>query len=50
MTNKIQTKLYLDEELRNRLIEQAKAEKRSINNMIEVMIEKYLSDIQKQEK
>ncbi len=50
MTNKIQTKLYLDEELRNRLIEQAKSEKRSINNMIEVMIEKYLSDIQKQEK
>lgn len=49
MTNKIQTKLYLDEELRNRLIEQAKSEKRSINNMIEVMIEKYLSDCQKQE-
>ncbi len=50
MTNKIQTKLYLDEELRNRLIEQAKSEKRSINNMIEVMIEKYLTDCQKQEK
>ena len=50
MTNKIQTKLYLDEELRNRLIEQAKSEKRSINNMIEVMIEKYLANCQKQEK
>lgn len=50
MTNKIQTKLYLEEELRNRLVEQAKAEKRSINNMIEVMIEKYLDDCKKQGK
>lgn len=47
MTNKIQTKLYLEEELRNRLIEQAKIEKRSINNMIEVMIEKYLEEKKK---
>ncbi len=47
MTNKIQTKLYLEEELRNKLIEQAKEEKRSINNMIEVMIEKYLKEVNK---
>lgn len=50
MTNKIQTKLYLDEDLRNKLIDRAKAEKRSINNMIEVMIEKYLDDCEKKDK
>ena len=50
MTNKIQTKLYLDDDLRNKLIDRAKAEKRSINNMIEVMIEKYLADCEKKDK
>lgn len=41
---KVQTKLYLEEKQREELIKKAKEEKRSINNMIEVMIEYYLKE------
>ncbi len=44
MTEKEQVKLRLDTDLRNKLKEQADKEKRSVNNMIEVMIEEYLKN------
>ena len=44
MTEKIQTKLYLEEELKERLKAQAVKERRSVNNLLECIIIKYLDE------
>lgn len=44
MTYKVQIGLRVSEETRNKLIEQAEKENRSVNNLIETIIEKYLKE------
>lgn len=44
MTNKVQIGLRVNEELRNKLIEQAEKENRSVNNLIETILENYLKE------
>ena len=42
MTYKVQIGLRVTEETRDKLIKQAELENRSVNNLIETIIEKYL--------
>jgi hypothetical protein len=44
MTEKVQIGLRVTEEIRERLIKQAEREHRSVNNLIEHIIEKYLKE------
>lgn len=44
MTIKVQIGLRVSEETRERLIKQAQKENRSVNNLIETIIEKYLNE------
>lgn len=46
MTYKVQIGLRVSEETRSKLIEQAEKENRSVNNLIETIIEKYLKEKQ----
>ncbi len=45
MTNKIEVKLRLPEETKIKLQKEAEKQKRSINNLLEVIIEEYLKNI-----
>ncbi|HBJ11652.1 MAG TPA: hypothetical protein DDY61_08255 [Ruminococcaceae bacterium] len=42
MTDKIEVKLRLPQELKNRLQKEAEKQKRSVNNLLEVIIDDYL--------
>ena len=44
MTIKVQIGLRVSEETREKLIKQAEIENRSVNNLIETIIEKYLKE------
>ena len=44
MTIKVQIGLRVSEETREKLIKQAEKENRSVNNLIETIIEKYLNE------
>ncbi len=44
MTIKVQIGLRVTEETREKLIKQAEKENRSVNNLIETIIEKYLNE------
>lgn len=44
MTIKVQIGLRVSEETREKLIKQAQKENRSVNNLIETIIEKYLNE------
>ena len=44
MTYKVQIGLRVSEETREKLIAQAEKENRSVNNLIETIIEKYLKE------
>lgn len=44
MTNKIQIGLRVTKDTHEKLIEQAEKENRSVNNLIETIIEKYLKE------
>lgn len=44
MTIKVQIGLRVTEETREKLIRQAEKENRSVNNLIETIIEKYLNE------
>ena len=49
MTVKVQIGLRVKEETRDKLIKQAEKENRSVNNLIETIIEKYLKDKEEKE-
>lgn len=44
MTYKTEVKLRLPQELKNRLQKEAEKQKRSVNNLLEVIIEDYLNN------
>ena len=44
MSNKIQTGLRIDEDMYNKLKAIAEKEKRSINNLVEYILQKYLDE------
>ena len=46
MTYKVQIGLRVTEETRDKLIKQAELENRSVNNLIETIIEKYLKAVE----
>ncbi len=46
MTNKIEVKLRLPQELKDRLQKEAEKQKRSVNNLLEVIIEGYLNGVE----
>lgn len=48
MTKKVQVGLRITEEVRKKLIKQAEKENRSVNNLIETIIEKYLKETENQ--
>lgn len=50
MTNKVQIGLRVSEETREKLIIQAEKEKRSVNNLIEMIIEKYIEERENEDK
>lgn len=45
MTNKVEVKLKLPEGTKTKLQKEAEKQKRSINNLLEVIIEEYLKNI-----
>ncbi len=45
MTNKIQVNLRLHREVVNQLKEEAEKQKRSVNNLLEVIIDEYLKQL-----
>ena len=47
-TNKIQTGLRLDEQLYEKIREVAVKEKRSLNNLIEYVLQKYVQEYEQQ--
>ena len=49
MTYKVQIGLRVTEETRDKLIKQAEVENRSVNNLIETIIDKYLKDFEEKE-
>lgn len=49
MTYKVQIGLRVTEETRDKLIKQAEIENRSVNNLIETIIDKYLKDFEEKE-
>ena len=49
MTYKVQIGLRVTEEIRNKLIKQADKENRSVNNLIETIIDKYLKEQEENE-
>lgn len=42
MTDKIEVKLRVTQEMKNQLQKEAEKQKRSVNNLLEVIIEEYL--------
>lgn len=42
MTNKIEVKLRLPQQVKDKLQKEAEKQKRSVNNLLEVIIEEYL--------
>lgn len=48
MTKKVQIGLRITKETREKLIKQAGKENRSVNNLIETIIEKYLKETENQ--
>ena len=42
MTDKIKVKLRVTQEIKNKLQKEAEKQKRSVNNLLEVIIEEYL--------
>ena len=49
MTNKIEVKLRLPEETKVKLQKTAEKQKRSVNNLLEVIIENYIKNEEKNE-
>ena len=49
MTYKVQIGLRVTEETRDKLIKQAEVENRSVNNLIETIIDKYLKDFEEKQ-
>ncbi|MBQ8765833.1 MAG: Arc family DNA-binding protein [Clostridia bacterium] len=50
MTIKVQIGLRVSEEMREKLIKQAEIENRSVNNLLETIIDKYLKEIENESK
>lgn len=46
MTNKVQIGLRVTKETREKLIKRAESENRSVNNLLETIIDKYLKEIE----
>lgn len=47
MTNKIEVKLRLPQKVKDELQKEAERQKRSVNNLLEVIIEEYLQNKEK---
>lgn len=47
MTKKVMQSVYLDKELKIRLVEEAKKQDRSTNNYIELVLKKHIEELNK---